>query len=97
WYNGKLYVASGYFGPAYAFSMGPTGTLSQTSQASIGLFGFAPGSPTVSSNGTNNGIVWLMDRNSNEIHASNAQSLSNELWNSAQAAGGADSLGRVVK
>ena len=49
----------------------------------------------VSANGTSNGIVWIMDRNTNEIHAYDANSLSTELWNSAQAAGGADSVGTV--
>ncbi len=97
WYNGSLYVISGYSGPAYAFGLSSTGILNSTSQSSEGSFGYLPGAPIVSSNGTTNGIVWAMDRNLNEIHAYDANSLSTELWNSSQAAGNSDSLGAAVK
>jgi hypothetical protein len=95
-YNGTIYWTAGYTGPAEAFHINPNGTLSITSQTS-GTMGSLPGSAVVSSNGTTGGIVWIMDRSGNKIHAYDANSLSTELWNSGQKAGGADNLGAVVK
>lgn len=43
WYNGSLYVISGYSGPAYAFGLSSTGILNSTSQSSEGSFGYLPG------------------------------------------------------
>ncbi len=97
WFAGKLYVFSGYSGQAFAFTLGSTGTLTPASQTSIQSFGYLPGSPSVSADGTNNGIVWLLDRNANELHAYDAATLATELWNSAANAGGADSLGAATK
>ena len=96
-YNGTLYWVSGYNSVAKAFSIQPNGTLLATSQTAVGSFGYLPGSPSVSSSGTSNGIVWVMDRNTNEIHAYDAGTLATELWNSGQKSGGADNVGEVVK
>src|SRR5262249_8154680 len=68
-----------------------------TSQTALDNFGFLPGSPVVSADGTSNGIVWTMDRDTNKVHAYDANSLATELWNSGQKAGGADAVGAVVK
>ncbi len=95
WFNGKLYVLSGYNGQAKAFTLSNTGSLVPASQTSIGNFGYLPGSPSISANGTQNGIVWLLDRQSNQLHAYNAATLATELWNSSQRAG--DNLGAAVK
>src|SRR5262249_30688158 len=86
--NGKLYWVSGYSSYAKSFAINSDGTLSTTSQTSIATFGSLPGSPSVSSNGTADGIVWIMDRSANQIHAYDASTLATELWNSGQAAGG---------
>jgi len=95
--NGKLYWVSGYTGNAKSFAINSNGTLSSTSQTSISNFGYLPGSPSVSANGTADGIVWIMDRNANQIHAYDATTLATELWNSGQKTGGGDNLGAVVK
>src|SRR5262249_47078002 len=71
-YNGQIYWVSGYSGAARIFSLSSTGTLSSTSQTMVSSFGYLPGSPIVSANGTSGGIAWLMDRNLNEIHAYDA-------------------------
>jgi hypothetical protein len=97
WFNGKLYVLSGYTGHAFAFTINSNGTLASASQTAISSFGSLPGSPVVSSNANQNGVVWVMDRGANQIHAYDATTLATELWNSGQAAGGADTLGAVVK
>jgi uncharacterized repeat protein (TIGR03806 family) len=60
------------------------------------------GSPVVSANGTNNGIVWVMDNNSGNtgspgtLYALNANNISQMLWSSQQLAA-RDSMGPAVK
>lgn len=97
WFNDSLYVVSGYNWRAHAFTIDDSGTLTQTSQTTNANFGYLPGSPTVSANGTSNGIVWLLDRNANMLRAYDAATLATELWNSNQKVGGGDSLGAVIK
>ena len=89
YFNSTIYWVSGYNGAAYAYKINANGTLSVTSQTTATI-GYVPGSVVVSANGTNNGIVWVMDRATNEIHAYDATTLATELWNSDQAAGGTD-------
>ena len=96
YFNGHLYVVSGYSGAAYEYAITSAGTLSTISQTSSN-FGYEPGSPSISAAGTSNGIVWLEERNTNALHAYDANTLNTELWNSSQAAGSADALGAVVK
>jgi Legume lectin domain/Fibronectin type III domain len=96
-FNGTIYWVSGYSSTARAYSINANGTLSITSQTAIGSFGSLPGSVVVSANATTSGIVWVMDRNLNQIHAYDATTFATELWNSGQKAGGADNLGAVVK
>jgi hypothetical protein len=96
-FNGTIYWVSGYSSSANAYTIAANGTLNKTSQTAIGNFGYLPGSVVVSANGTTSGVVWVMDRNANQIHAYDATTLATELWNSGQRAGGADNLGAVVK
>jgi 4-amino-4-deoxy-L-arabinose transferase-like glycosyltransferase len=94
YFNGTIYYVSGFSGTAEAFTIGSNGTLTATSQTAA-QFGYVPGSPSVSANSSSDGIVWVMDRNANEIHAYDANSLATELWNSNQKA--SDAVGSVVK
>src|SRR5262249_14723506 len=96
WYNGNLYWASAYNGPAYSFVLNPNGTLSTTSQTSTTL-GQLVGSVAISANGGTGGIAWVMDRNNNRIRAYDAATFATLLWDSSQKAGGADNPGAVVK
>jgi hypothetical protein len=95
-FNGAIYAVSGYSDTARSFAIKPNGTLAITSQTAA-KFGYLPGSPSVSASGNQNGIVWVPDRNANVLHAYDATTLSTELWNSGQKAGGADSVGALVK
>ena len=97
YYNGKIYAISGYSGRAFAFALGSTGQLTAASQTSIASFGYLPGSSVISSSGANNGIVWIMDRNSYAIRAYDAGTFATELWDSNQAAGQTDAVGAVIK
>src|SRR5262249_35624496 len=56
------------------------------------------GTPSISANGTDDGIVWTLDVRGGAavLHAYNADDLSQELYNSGQA-GSRDVLGDAVK
>src|SRR5262245_44742696 len=97
YYNGHIYWTSGYSNTARELTIASDGTMSITSATAISNFGYLPGSAVVSSNGSTGGIVWVMDRNANQIHAYDANTMATELWNSGQKAGGADNLGAVIK
>jgi fibronectin type 3 domain-containing protein len=58
-------------------------------------FGAHGSTPSISANGTSNGIVWDLEFNSNQLRAYNASNYGTELWTSAQA-GARDQLGGAV-
>jgi hypothetical protein len=69
---------------------------SQTSMT----FAYPGASPSVSANGSSNGIVWALESNAGQhavLHAFDAGNLANELYNSDQAAGGRDHFGNGNK
>src|SRR6202041_315248 len=76
--------------------------------STVASFSFPGSSPSVSSNGSANGIVWMIDAKSSGtgdngpasagpaiLHAYDATNLGNELWNSSQVP--ADVAGNAVK
>jgi hypothetical protein len=98
WQN-NLYLA-GVNGHVKAFAFNPTSgtfTIAPSSQ-SPGAFGFPGSTPSISSQGTSNGIVWATERvsgSSSVLHAYDATNLNNELWNSNTVSG--DKAGQSVK
>ena len=73
-----------------------------TAPSSVSPTQFAhPGpTPTVSANGTQNGIVWALDSNlgsAGVLHAYDPTNLAHEFYNSTQAANGRDSYGNGNK
>jgi hypothetical protein len=100
WFNHRIYYQGmGDVLKAFRISNG----LLSTEAVSHSRNKFALGAtPTVSANGTNNGIVWLLDTDgyvANQaavLHAYNADDLTDELYNSGQA-GPRDTLARAVK
>lgn len=71
-------------------------------------YGFPGATPSLSSAGATNGIVWAVDSSQYctsqsrgcgpaVLHAYDATNLTRELWNSSQAAGSRDQAGRAVK
>jgi hypothetical protein len=98
YFNGVLYYAAD--GDSLkAFPL--TNAQMATSATSASPTGFAhPGpTPTVSANGTQNGIVWALDSNPNSagiLHAYDPANLAHEFCNSTQA-GGRDSFGNGNK
>lgn len=107
WQN-NLYVAG--VGPLKQFTFNSTtgkfngAPYSQSSTS----YRFPGATPSVSSNGAANGIVWALDNSlyctpqspgcgATVLHAYDATNLANELWNSSQAAANRDVAGHAVK
>ena len=88
WQN-NLYLA-GVNGHVKAFAFNTTTgkfTTAPSSQ-SPGTFGFPGSTPSISSQGASNGIVWATERangSASVLHAYDATNLATELWNSDSA------------
>ena len=113
-WNGTLYVGGALDGgtsgdnlKAFSLNAGGSGvfSLAPTSLSSH-VYNFSGPTPSVSSSGTTNGIVWAIDNSKYGpptpngsgpavLHAYDATNLANELWNSSQIAG--DAAGNAVK
>jgi hypothetical protein len=96
YFNGAI-----YYGPvgnnllAFTFQ---EALVSGPASQSPGTFGYPGTTPSISANGASNGIVWAAEINSPAVlHAYSANDLSNELYNSFQAAGSRDQFGDGVK
>ncbi len=73
---------------------------STPSSKSATSFGYPGATPSVSSNGTTNGIVWALESSTSSpavLHAYDATNLANELYNSTQASNNRDSFGNGNK
>jgi hypothetical protein len=106
-WNNSYYIA-GVYGPVTSYSFNSSTNQFNTSIASqsSSSYGFPGTSPSVSSMGTSNGIVWALD-NTNYctaqspgcgpavLHAYNANTLSSDLWNSSMSSD--DAAGNAVK
>jgi hypothetical protein len=94
YFNNALY----FCGAADQMKMYPVSNAQMTatpaSQSAV-TFGFPGCVPTISANGTSNGIVWAIDQ-SGILHAYDATNLANELYNTNQNSS-RDSLGSAVK
>lgn len=103
YFNGSIYFATiGGIGTdhAKAFSIS-NGTMSSspTSESPDSLTGgtWRGSTPSISANGSSNGILWTLDGSSNQLRAYDATNLGNELYTSAQAANNRDQIGTVDK
>jgi len=106
-WNNTYYIA-GADGPLALYDFNSSTYIFDTSIASQSstTYGFPGASPSISSMGSNNGIVWALD-NSNFctvrapscgpaiLHAYDATTLSSDLWNSSMVPG--DAAGNAVK
>lgn len=95
YWNGRVYYG-GAKTAVQAFAV-TNGQLSTTpvSQGSV-VFGFPGATPSISANGTTNGIVWVIQKDGKAIlRAYDANNLTNELYNSSTRHG--DSPGNAVK
>lgn len=98
-FNGVL-----YYGPAYtqmrAFPMTNAKLATSPSSQTAVSFPYPGDTPSISANGTSNGIVWALESNLSSagvLHAYDAANLAHELYNSSQAASGRDAFGNGNK
>jgi hypothetical protein len=105
YWNGNVYFAA-WNDYVRAFQV-TNGMVAQTSHSSMTL-AFPGATPSVSSNGTSNGIVWIIQVNvpndtvitnppAAVLRAYDATNLATELYDSTQAAGNRDAAGGAVK
>jgi Calx-beta domain len=97
YFNGRIYYA-GSGDKLKAFSL-TSGVLSG-SPVFIGSrsYSFPGATPSISANGTSNGIVWTLQMGSPAVLvAGNATNLTTELYNSTQASGNRDQLANSTK
>jgi hypothetical protein len=92
YFNGTLYYGAVNDSlRAFTFSNAKLNTPS-SSQSSEG-YGYPGTTPSISANGTSNGIVWAIQNNGGGVlYAYDATNLSKELYNSNQAANGRDNF-----
>src|SRR5262249_40394877 len=86
-------------GPAKAFSIADGAMSPIPVSQSPDSFAYAGSTPSLSSNGSLggiNGIIWDIDRGTNELRAYSSASYGTELYNSNQAPNGPDALGPAV-
>jgi hypothetical protein len=95
-FNGRLYATPGYGGSTVSWLLS-NATVDPTSlQETPDTIAFPGGSPFITANGTMNGVVWVINKNSGYLCAYDATNLTSELWTSSQNAT-RDSLGSIVK
>jgi hypothetical protein len=108
-WNNTLYIA-GKDGPVNAYALNSTTGLFNPTPVShsSGIFSGRGATPSVSSNGNSQAIVWAVDTSQfggsstfgtgpAVLHAYDATNLGRELWNSSQAAANRDQAGNAVK
>ena len=90
YFNGTVYY--GAVGDNLkAFPISNAKLATNPSSQSTASFGYPGTTPSISANGTSNGIVWAIQNSSGGVlHAYDASNLTNELYNSNQAASNRD-------
>jgi PQQ-like domain len=93
YFNGTIYYG-GVAGPLEAFAVTGAKLSTQPTSQTTTEFPYPGTAPAVSANGTSAGIVWAVENSDPAVlHAYAATDLSQELYNSNQAAGGRDNFG----
>ncbi|MGC2718009.1 MAG: hypothetical protein WA209_00330, partial [Candidatus Acidiferrales bacterium] len=77
-----------------AFSISNAKIVTPAASRSAEDYGYPGATPSISANGTSNGIVWAVQNNngSGVLYAYDAANLGNELYNSNQASNGRDNF-----
>ncbi|MGA9039401.1 MAG: hypothetical protein WB421_02595 [Terriglobales bacterium] len=92
YFNNTIYYGS-VGSPILAFTITNARLSTVATAHTSNSFGYPGTTPSVSANGSSNGIVWASENSSPAVlHAYNASNL-NELYNSNQASGGRDQFG----
>jgi len=89
YFNGSIYYGS-QGGPVSQFQFNSQGKLNSGATSSTStIFGYPGATPTISSNGNSNGIVWAYENNSGQavLHAYDATNLGTEIFTSGNLGG----------
>jgi len=93
YFNGTFYYG-GFGDQVKAFSVSNAALSTAPTSQSPNFMDYGGTTPSVSADGTSNGIVWALDYNGTGVlYAYDASNLANELYDSTQAAGGRDQVG----
>jgi Immunoglobulin I-set domain len=93
YFNGTVYYGD-VSGTLKAFAISSASLSSTPQSQSATQFAYPGTAPSVSANGTANGIVWAHENSSPAVlHAYDAANLAHEIYNSNQAAGNRDQFG----
>jgi hypothetical protein len=93
YFNGAIYYGA-VGNPIKAFRLSSALLSSTPSSSSPTSFPYPGATPSISANGSSNGIMWAAENGATAVlHAYYAANLSNELYNSNQASGGRDQFG----
>jgi len=93
YFNGTIYYG-GNGGPLEAFAVTGAKLSSQPVSETSTNFPYPGATPAVSANGTSDGIVWAVENSDPAVlHAYDATDLTQELYDSSQAAAGRDNFG----
>jgi len=97
YYQGRVYFGA-VGGPIRAFQFHKAVLASTPASTTGTTFPYPGATPSISANGAANGILWAVENNSPAVlHAYLATNLSQELYNTSQAAGGRDQFGNGNK
>jgi uncharacterized protein YjdB len=94
YFNNRVYIGPSGL-PLRAFTVSQAKLSSAPSSQTVFVFGSNGTVPSASANGTTNGIVWVLDRESRNFLAYDATDLTKMLYDSATAAGGRDTFSTV--
>jgi hypothetical protein len=93
YFHGRVYFGA-VGGPIRAFQFNQAVLTSTPASATGTTFPYPGATPSISANGTTNGILWAVQNDSPAVlHAYAAANLAQELYNTGQAAGGRDQFG----
>jgi hypothetical protein len=94
YFNARMYIGPAG-SPLQAFAVSKAMLSSSPASQSSHIFNGAGTVPSVSANGTSNGIVWALDGGGRTLYAYDATDLTKVLYTSAQTSGGRDSFAIV--
>jgi fibronectin type 3 domain-containing protein len=97
YFNGRLYYSPGYGGDLASWAMANAQINTASQQLSPDSIAFPGSSPYISASGTQNGIVWVIDKGTGQLRAYDAGNLTSEIWTSAMNAGRDALPGGTVK
>ncbi len=99
YFNQQLYFVAAGTSPAMSFAL-PEGSAQidpTPTSVSADTYGIRGATPSISSDGSENGIIWTIDTTTNQLRAYDATGFNDELYTSAQSAKHRDKLGYSIK